>query len=378
MNHSIAPSLALLLAALSGCGATSTRVIGCGTSHPAESGLEAGPVTLHLDYAGAEAIIRALEQDSLADADVDALLGVHGARAMVDNVGRFIPRLGIPEFRSEVRHFTRRKRVGEHPEFQLRDVWRERSRVRELIGAIRASESEFVREALSVLEPYRPATGPLSIRVYFVAGGVSDGFVFDDDASFYINLARAGGDCQEVLANVLHEAYHVVQTAAQRRSSTFTAWGTDDSIPPVERVLAGTLIEGTANWVADPARLQADNGSLRTVRDRYRRSADPARITENFATFDRVVQGLLEGTITWAEASERGFTRSPENEDRFYFVGYEMAKAIEGYCGQECIGRLFEEPPVDFFRQYISLYREHPEIRWHFAPETERYLMWVR
>lgn len=60
---------------------------------------------------------------------------------------------------------------------------------------------------------------------------------------------------------------------------------------------------------------------------------------------------------------------------RFYFVGYEMAKAIERHCGTACILRLFEQPAVEFFRQYISVYREHPEIRWRFAPETESYLM---
>jgi hypothetical protein len=371
MKRSLLFCLALLLCALSGCGTSRHPVSGCGTSPSAASGPEPGPVTLHLDYAGAEATLRALEQDSLSDAEVDALLRIHGVRATVDNVTRFIPRLGIPEFRSEIRHFVRRKRAGEHEEFQFSSVWRERSRVRDLITALRADGSEIVRETLSLLEPYRPDTGPLPIQVYFVAGGVSDGFVFEGDPSFYINLARAGGDCREVVLNIMHEAYHVMQTAAQRRSGTLTAWVTDDTMPPVERVLAGTLLEGTANFVADPARLTAGAGSLRTARDRYRRSAEPARIAENFAIFDTVVQGLREGTITWPEASERGFTRSPENEDRFYFVGYEMAKAIERYCGPECIGRLFEEPPVEFFRRYISLYREHPEIRGRFSRETE-------
>jgi hypothetical protein len=368
--------LALLLCALSGCGTSRPALSGCERPRLVASSPESASVTLHLDYWGAEAIIRVMEQDSLSDADVDALLRVHGVRAMVENVTRFIPRLGIPEFRSEIQTFVRRKRAGEHEEFQLRDVWRERSRVRDLINAIRADERGIVGETLSLLTPYHPDTGPLTIRVHFVAGGVSDGFVFEDDqTSFYINLARAGGDCQEVIANVLHEAYHVMQTAAQKRSGTFTVW---DTMPPVERVLAGTLLEGTANFIADPARLTAGAGSLRTARDRYRRSADPARIAENFAVFDEVVQGLREGAITWQEASERGFTRSTKNEDRFYFVGYEMAKAIERHCGTACIPRLFEQPPVEFFRQYISLYREHPEIRWRFAPDTESYLMSLR
>ena len=70
----------------------------------------------------------------------------------------------------------------------------------------------------------------------------------------------------------------------------------------------------------------------------------------------------------------RGFSRSAEDEERFYFVGYEMAKAIERHCGTACIPRLFEQPSVAFFRQYISLYREHPEIRWRFSQETETFI----
>ena len=51
----------------------------------------ADAVTMRMDYAGAEALLGALGRDSLPDADVDDLLRVHGVRAMVDNVTRFIP-----------------------------------------------------------------------------------------------------------------------------------------------------------------------------------------------------------------------------------------------------------------------------------------------
>lgn len=369
MNRQLRPYLGLLLLGLAGCATGASR-----SQVPA--------LSLHLDYAGAEAVIRALEQDSLSDAEVDALLRIHGVRAtMIDNVTRFIPEIrGIPEFRNEIRTFARTKRGGEHRDiFQLGDVWRERTRARDLINTLRRDESGIVHEALSRLEPYRPATGPLRIGVYFVAGGVSDGFALENDPrSFYVNLTRAGGDYHEVVANVLHEAYHVMQMVAQRRSGTFTAWITDEAMPPAERLLAGTLLEGTATFVADPARLTADAGSLQAVRDRYRRGAEPARISENFAVFDTTLGELRAGTMTWNQAAERGFSRSPENEERFYFVGYEMAKTIERYCGRQGIGRLFEEAPVEFFREYISLYQAHPEIRWRFSPDTEKYIASVR
>jgi hypothetical protein len=366
----------LLLCALSGCGTSGLASIECARPRPTGSAPDTIPVTLHLDYAGAEAIIRALEQDSLSNADVDALLRIHGARAMVDNVTRFIPRLGVPEFRSEIRTFARRKRAGQHEAFQLSDTWRERSRVRGLIGAIGANESRIVGETLSLLAPYRTDTGPLSITAYFTAGGVSDGFVFDDrtEAAFYANLTRADGDLNAVVGNLAHESYHVMQKAAQRRAGLGSVADSSGALPEGERLLAVTLAEGVANYVVDPTcspGIRAEQ-SPQSV-ERYLRNAQPTRIIENFALFDNVLADLRAGRITWEEAYQRGF--SGTDDARFYFVGYEMAKAIERHCGTACVPRLFEQPPVEFFRQYISLYREHPEIRWRFAPETERYVL---
>jgi hypothetical protein len=366
---------AFLLCALAGCGASRTALVECGRPRPAAR--EPDPsVTLQLDYAGAEAIIAALEQDSLSEAEVDALLRVRGAGAMVANVTRFIPDLGVPEFRSEIRTFVRRKRAGEYEAFQLSDAWKERWRARELISAIRADESEIARETLSLLEPYRPDTGPLSITAYFTAAGVSDGFVFDDraEAAFYANLARARGDMDAVVGNVAHESYHVMQKAAQRRAGLHAIADSTGAVPEGERLLVVTLAEGLANYVVDPTcsdSAGAERGSQAV--ERYVRNAQPKRVAENFALFDQVLADLRAGRITWEEAYDRGF--SGTNDARFYFVGYEMAKAVERYCGTACIPRLFEQPPVEFFRQYLSLYREHPEIRGRFAPETERYVL---
>jgi hypothetical protein len=368
--------LALLLCALTGCGTERPVLRECEAPRPAANASDSVPVTLHLDYAAAEAIIRALEQDSLSDSEVDALLRIHGVRATVDNVTRYIPQLGVPEFRSEIRHFVRRKRAGPHEEFQLSHVWRERSRVRELIDAIRAGEREITRQELSDLEPYRPDTGPLSIRVYFTAGGVSDGFLFDDQSrpEFYANLARARGDLNAVVGNLAHETYHVMQKAAQRRAGLHAVADSTGALPEPDRLVALTLLEGVANYVVDPtcsASYRAREGPQSV--ERYHRNAQPARVQENFAVFDTVLGGLRAGRMSWAEADRRGF--SGDEDARFYFVGYQMARAIELHCGTACIPRLFEQPPVEFFRQYITLYREHPEIRWRFAPETESFLM---
>jgi len=238
--------------------------------------------------------------------------------------------------------------------FQFNDAWRERTRVRDLITKFRAAEREVVGGMLSRLDRYRPDTGPLSITIYLVAGGVSDGFAFENDPnSFYANLVRAGGDFNGAILNMEHEAYHAMQIAAQQRAGLPTLWASNDKMPLDERLLTGTLVEGTANYAADPTRRAAAGPNVGGARERYRRNAAPARVAENFALFDRTLKDIREGHATWGVVNKEGFSR--DNDDRFYFVGYEMAKALERYRGRRAVGGLFSKPPAEFFRSYIAL-----------------------
>jgi hypothetical protein len=333
-------------------------------------------VRLELDYAGAEALIAALKRGALGDADVDSLLRVPGVRAMVHNVTRFVPGIGVAEFRSGIKSFARtQQRTRPNRFFEFMDVWDRREQTLGLVRRLRSREGTLARDALARLERYRPNTGPLNITAYFVAGGVSDGFVFDDNPrpEFYINLTRATGDLDAVFDNIAHETYHVMQKAAQRRVPGLAVFADSSEAQPAPlRLLTVTLAEGTATLVVDPLRSTSRGAYVEQFRQRYRRNAQPARLVENFALFDRVLADLRADRLSWNEAYQQGFTG--DNDARFYFVGYEMAKAIERHCGPDCIGRLFEKPPIEFFRQYIALYRRHADVAPRFSPETERFL----
>jgi hypothetical protein len=334
----------------------------------------AEPITLRLDYGGAEALLDALARDSLSDADVDSLLRVPGVNAMAANVTRFIPRLGTAEFRTSIRHFARtRERDDPGRYFRFDDAWAARGEVRALVQALRADERAAVHASLAQLGPYLPATESLDVGVFFVAGGVSEGFVLEGagEPALYANLVRAGGDLNRVLWNLGHEVYHVAQKAAQRRAGLGTYADAPHTLPPAERMLAEALVEGTANLAADPLRSGAPGPAMDRARERYRRHAEPARAAENFAAFDRVLGDLRAGRITWDTAYVAGF--SDHNDARFYFVGYQMAQAVERYCGAACIGRAFAERPAAFFRRYIALCEAHRELTC-FAPETRAFV----
>jgi hypothetical protein len=226
---------------------------------------------------------------------------------------------------------------------------------------------------LAELAPYKPDIGPLHLTAYFVAGGVSDGFAPDmrEEPAFYANLTRAQGDCEGVLLNMSHEAYHLMQNSAFRRAPGLALLADSlDSLPTRERLLATVLTEGTASLATDPRRSAGDGPEVTRERKRYVRDDDPARVRENFALFDTLFQQVTRNEIAWPALYDRGFA----NEARFYAVGRQMAQAIERYCGVGCIGPLFEQKPVEFFRGYIRLYRTHPDIIGRFDPATERLL----
>ena len=365
--------LPAVLLALTASGCQRIAVVPCTEIRPvAAPGARAHPVTLRIDYAGAEAMLDALERDALSDAAVDSLLAVHGAGMMVDNVTRLIPELGRDDFRVALQEFVRTGRVAdEHLQYNLQRARSESGRVRDLLGWIRANEGAVLQRTLGSLAPYMPDTGPLEITAYLIAGGTSTGFVPDapGNAVFYANLADASGDCEGVLSNFAHETYHLAQKAAYRRVPDLVALAdSQESLPLPERIMATVLTEGTADIVSDPNRFGGDGPEIARQRERYRADAEPAQVRRDFALFDTLFQRAARNETTWRAVLERGFM----NEARFYPVGRAMAQAIDRHCGAECIRRQFERPPVEFFREYIRLYRANPEIVGRFSVETER------
>jgi hypothetical protein len=179
------------------------------------------PVTVQFDYAGAEALLDAVERTSLTDPKMTKLLEVRGLRAMVDNVTRYFGTYDRNKFQIELRSFVQTRESVRSP-FGLGQVFRTRQQVRSLIASLKENEAAIIREMLKRLEPYRPNTGPLAAKIYFVAGGNSDGFVLDgdDEPAFFVALDKASGDLAGVQQNMTHELYHVMQKSAARRVPT--------------------------------------------------------------------------------------------------------------------------------------------------------------
>ena len=249
-----------------------------------QSPSEPDAVTVRFDYTGAEALLDAVERDSLTGADVMTLLEVRGIRAMVDNVTRYAATYGRVQFQAELRASVQTHQSTRSP-FGLGQVFRNRAQVRSLIAELQGKEAAIIKGMLN------------------------------------------------------------------------------------ERLVAITFWEGTANYAADALSAEGNGPYLEMWRSRYRRNAEPARIKENFGLFDTLLTDLRAGRIAWDEAQRIGFFGN--NDARLYFVGYEMAKAIDRYRSAKRIGELLEQTPSAFFQEYITLYRQQSGVVARFTPETE-------
>lgn len=338
--------------------------------------LRPSQITVRFDYRGAEDLLKVFEKKTVSDSEIDELLKVRGVRAMVTNTIKYFPTNTLEGFYEAVREAaaTGKQSKGD---YQLDFVVHYKTQIRDLLTKLKAQEPEIVADIVRDITKYQPNSGRLPITIYFVAGGVSDGFVLDNDAepAFFVALDKASGDFIGVKLNATHEAYHVAQKAATLKVKSLRPFiNAPTTVPSLQRLLYTTLIEGTANYAADATKVSGRGSYIEMWRGRFERNLKPDRLASNFALFDDVMGQLQDGKIDWDKAYATGFFGG-ENDARFYFVGYEVARVLEKYEGRQVIGQAFRRPPADFFQRYIRLYRRHPEIRNRFLARTERLIM---
>ena len=332
--------------------AVSTAFLACSPaarSRPPAS----GPIRLEFDYSAAELMVEAIDRPALSEAEARALLDNRGIAAMVRKTGVFSPGSTPQAFVADMRAFvaTHRYPTGD---FALDWIYKYRAQVRELVSELRAGEEAMRSRIAGRLTRYAPRTGPVAIKVYFVAGGMSDGFVLDGDPelALFVALEKASGDRDGVEQNVTHELYHVLQKASAAGTPAAVSFASKlSSQPPLQQLLATTLWEGTANLAADARESQGEGPYASMWRERYARNLTPERRRENFQLFDSVVADLDQGKTDWQSAYRKGFSE----DSRFYFVGMEMAGALASARGTRYFEELFVRPPTRFFRDYFEL-----------------------
>jgi hypothetical protein len=318
------------------------------------------PIRLEFDSSAAELMVAAVERPALSKAEARALLENRGISAMVQKTGVWSPSSTSQSFVADMQSFTATKKYPKG-DFALDWIYEYRAQVRTLIGELHDGEEPMRRRMIERLSRYAPRMDSVTIHVYYVAGGMSDGFVLDGDPelALFVALDKASGDRDGVEQNVTHELYHVLQKVSATHlpgAGAFAA--TLSSQPTLQQLLATTLWEGTANFAADARETKGQGEYASMWRKRYEKNLTPARARENFRRFDAVLADLEAKKIDWDTAYKKGF--SGNEESRFYFVGMEMAAALAAARGPAYFDELFIRPPTRFFHDYFELCAADP------------------
>ena len=329
----------------------------------------AARIRLEFDYSAAERMVEAIDRPALSEAEAAALLENRGIAAMVSKTGVFSPGSTPQAFVADMRAFvgTHRYPTGD---FALDWIYKYRAQVRTLVSDLRTDEDAMRSRMTARLSRYAPRTASITIKVYFVAGGMSDGFVLDGDPelALFVALEKASGDRDGVEQNATHELYHVLQKASAAGTPAAVNFAARlSSQPPLQQLLAKTLWEGTANLAADARETQGQGPYASMWRERYVRNLTPERTLENFQLFDSVLAGLDQGRTDWESAYRKGFSE----DSHFYFVGMQMAGALASARGARYFGALFVRPPTRFFRDYFELCKADSSLP-RFAAGTRR------
>jgi hypothetical protein len=311
-------------------------------------------IAISFDDSAADLMLTTLHKSTLTPGDTETLLANRGIDAIVRKSMVWVPEVKREDFAPYLRSVLAGK--AEQHVFNLDGIGAQEAEIRSLMKALKEQEAPMRSRMIARLERYSPLKAPANIEVFYVAGGSSDGFVLDDDPrlAFFVAIDKASGDADGVEQNMTHELYHVMQKASAQRVPQAAAYaGSIGTKPPVEQLLMTTLLEGTANFVAD-ARETAGSGPYVSMwRGRYLRNATPERMNENFRSFERALTGLDAGKTSWQEVYDAGFSGGADS--RFYFVGMEMARALAAARGPEYFVDLFTRPPAQFFRDYLAL-----------------------
>lgn len=343
----------------------------CASGGRSEAARPKAPLSLRMDFDGAEALLEVLAQTAVTDAQIDRLLTIRGVQAMVDNTTKFVPGHDRAMFRAAVKEFvsTRKSTIG--PAFRLEESHARAAEIRTLIHALR-SEPGLEAGIVGPVARYLPDLGPLTFTVYSVAGGASDGFVPDDEGrpAFYMALNRASGDIHGVRLNMVHELFHAAHRTARARVPGLRARIFDPATAPAStRLLTVVLEEGAATHVAAPLVAAGSGPFIDMWRAGYEKNAPAAKISANFAEFDRIFAGLHDGAMSWDEASKVMYTGTGSP---LYFVGYEMTKALDARHGPDRIAQFLQRHPAAFFGAYVDLYRKCPScVPARFSARTE-------
>lgn len=316
----------------------------------AESAPEPAPLSLKFDYVAADDFLRAVDRAPLDAAQWQRVAAERGAVAMVRNTLKYVPASPAEGYFASLRALAKDGSLAGDP-YWLKAAVASAATIRTLLAAVKRDEQAMSSRIASRLGAHWKSDQSVSVTVYLVIGGASDGFVLDgeDAPEFFIAIDKAAGDLAGLEQNITHESVHVLQR--QLALAHCPKQVSIEKRDPVARFHATVYEEGVANYLADPAQITGDGEYIGMWRDRYRRNATPERVRENAWLYSTLLDGLKRGVLSWETAYQFGFDGN--NDARLYFHGRDIAQQWHA-SGTSMLSGKFSCRPESFFEPHVK------------------------
>ena len=239
-----------------------------------------------------------------------------------------------------------------------------------LLASLEDALPSLMESICGRLAPYVPADRIFKQSVVVVSAVNSTGFTFEDPSQIFLVAEAFNGDVGGFADIVVHESYHAIQSALTTGNPGYGDMdGRDHGFATAMRLLAGTILEGTATHVADPIEA-GKQGAMRAFQfrlaRRYRRDMPGL-----FVLFDTTLyRAFRDSEVNYDELVGIGL----QGNEGFYHLGAYMARVIAETDGPQAIPAYFLTSPVAFFGRYLAIVDADPAGHPQFSSSTKRIL----
>ncbi len=329
-------------------------------------------IQLQLDSSNAHVLIDLFSRDKVTDEELLRVTQLPATQAMIRQAARFDPFATEGNFKSSLRRVIETGSLEQDP-FRFAIVKARLDLVRSLLKRIENSPQTFIDDVTVRMREYAPENAALKSKLHFIVGGTSDGFAPSGD-TFYIALHYYGDDYDGLKMLAAHELFHGVQAAVRRtKGGNNQALAAPLNVSNSFAILRNTMDEGIASMVGDALLLPSGKQYSDFLRAKYKKNL--GRIESNFALFEALLyRSYNDPGVNYNQLYNLGFSGTWDSP--LYFVGYRMGKVIQKYKGKEAVQALVAAEPLQFFNQYIEIYKKEndPEIV-RFSKACEEILM---
>lgn len=317
-------------------------------------------IQLELDSNSAHALLDLFNRDKVTDEELSRVAQLPATQAMIRQAARFDPFATEGNFKSSLRRVIETGSLEQDP-FRFAIVKARLGLVRSLLKQIENNPQTFINDVTVRMREYAPENVALKSKVHFIVGGTSDGFAPGGD-TFYIALHYYGDDYEGLKMLAAHELFHSVQAAVRRtKRGNNQALAKPINVSNSFAILRNTVDEGIASMVGDALLLPGGKEYSDFLKAKYKKNL--GRIESNFALFETLLyRAYNDPGVNYNQLYNLGFSGTWDSP--LYFVGYRMGKVIQKYKGKETLQALVAAEPLQFFNQYIEIYKKEndPEI----------------